>query len=97
MESLLVTIEIDGIRHRMGQMLNGFREKQNDAIQAALEKALTVENVQAVLERTAEQEIKAAIAEEVSALYRYGKGRKALRDAIEKALVEDSEYTGVQG
>lgn len=79
----IISIELSQMRHTIRTAVNERLLKMDTALQAALEKTITVENVSAILEREVRAGLELAIAEGVRSHFSYGgAGRKMVQDEI---------------
>lgn len=69
-------------------MLSEHTAKMDADIQRAVEEACSPENVLAVVQSAAAQAVQQALREEVEAFFKYGAGRRALKQAVEEQLSE---------
>lgn len=81
-----VEIEVERMRHGLMAAFINSADEVNRITQDAIEEYCTAENLTRVIEDQAQSSIKAAIEEEIDRFFRYGKGRSAIRDAVQKQL-----------
>ena len=86
MNTPILRLEITEMRRTLSTALSEYVVKMDADIQAAIARVCTVENVLAVLERTARETMDEIIKKEIEDFYRYGDGRTVLREAVQKHL-----------
>lgn len=88
MSAPIIRLEVQSMKHTVHAMLLKHAAQMDEDIQRAVDSACTPENVSRIVEQTAGEEIKRAIEEEIQKFYRYGDGREAVREVVEKILTE---------
>lgn len=91
METITVKLEVEGMRHAILTHLRAYGEKQHAEIEAAVIAACSPENIEAVISEAAAKAIRAQVEVEVKSFFSYGKGSKAVSDAVQKALGKITE------
>jgi len=79
------------MRQTLNVMLVQHAEMINSEIQAAVDKFCTPENLQHVVDEQVGSMIKWAVKGEIEDYFRYGAGRKAVREAVLAALPKENE------
>lgn len=83
----IITLEIQGMKQTIKTALMQEAAALDNAVQAALDKLCTEEQIAAIVERTARGEIEAALKEEVQNFFRWNNaGRAAIREAVNEHL-----------
>jgi hypothetical protein len=82
----IIRFEIEGMKHTLQVALSQYAAVMDEQMQEAVEASCTVENLQRIIEKSAKQEIECAINEEIRKFYSYGKGREAIRNAVQLEL-----------
>lgn len=85
----IIRIELERARQTLMVALSEQMLKMDYVVKAAIEREVTPEKVQAILQDQVRITLQAAIKDEVEQFYRYGKGRAALKKAIEETLSQD--------
>lgn len=84
MNAPILRIEVERMTHCIRAMLDEHVFNANDAIKQAL--ADFQKRCDEFITKEARKEIEAVVSEEVSNFFRFGNGRKAVKDAVEKLL-----------
>ena len=84
----VIRIEIQSMKHAIKKAMSEHLVKMDADIQTAIERVCTPENIATIVFETAKIEIKAAIEQQIQNFYRYGNGRAAIKDAVQRQLDE---------
>ena len=87
----VIRLEIEGMKHAVIHAMTRHLAQMDSEIQAAVEHACKPEHISALIETTARGEIAKAVKSEIENFYRYGPGRKAIKEAVVRALEEEEE------
>lgn len=83
-----IRIDVEGMRQNLHSMLLLHQGQLTEQMQAAVDEALNVERIDAMLRNEARRLVDEALKQEVGNFFRYGKGRLALRDVVNSYLDE---------
>ncbi len=78
--------EVHDMRERVIHALSVLQEKMDAEITQAVREYCTPENLAAIIQKTADKEIEAAIRGAVEDFFRYGPGRHVIKEAVETTL-----------
>lgn len=84
----IIRLELDGMKIAILHAFSEFQAATDAQVKAAMEKFCSPENVQRIVERCVEQEMKHAIEREIRNFFQLGAGRKFLAAAVAKKLSE---------
>ncbi len=85
----IIRLEIEGMKHTVHQCLSEYAARMDSDVQAAIDEALTPENIRAIIRAAASREIKDAIESEIHRFFTYDPtGAKFIRDAVDVELKE---------
>lgn len=84
----VIRLEVQGMKHAIQYAITEHLMSMDRDIQAALDNLCTPENITKIVNDAARVEIKAALDAEIQKFYRYGDGRKAIKEAVQKQLGE---------
>lgn len=84
----IIRLEVEGMRLVVHQALMEHAARMDADVQAAIERAITPENVSRIVQETAAREVRAAIDSAIESFYRFGAGRDVIRREVEKTLTE---------
>lgn len=85
-DSPIIRIEFERMRASICRMLDGHVVEASAAIKKAIDEFCTPENIERFVSTEATRAIGDAVKEEVATFFRYGAGRKAIKEAVEKML-----------
>lgn len=86
----IIRLELERARHTLMVAISERMANMSSEIKAAIEREITPEKVQAILQDQVRITLQGAIKDEVESFFRYGKGRAALRKAIEMQLDDNA-------
>lgn len=85
----VIRLEIEGMRHTVHQCLSEYAARMDADVQAAIDEALTPENIGKIIRDTAAREVKTAIESEIHRFFAYDPvGAQFIRKAVEVELRE---------
>ena len=85
----IIKLEIQGMRHTVCTALTQHTAVLDENIQKAVEEFCRPESLDALVRKIALQEINSAVSEEIQNFFRWsGNGRKAIKEAVIKAMDE---------
>jgi hypothetical protein len=87
----VVRLEIEGMKHTIMHAMTQHLAHMDSDIRAAVERACKPEHISELIETTARKQIAEAVKAEIESFYRYGPGRKAVKEAVIKTLGKDIE------
>lgn len=87
----VIRLEIEGMKHTIMHAMTQYMTQMDSDIQAAVERACKPENISALIEATAREQIAKAVKYEIESFYSYGPGRKAIKEAVIKTLGKDTD------
>ncbi|MBM5575853.1 hypothetical protein [Deefgea sp. CFH1-16] len=82
----LIRLEVEGMKHTICVALQQHLLQMDEQIKASVDAICQPDHIAKIIEETASREIKTAIESEVRNFYNYGKGREAIKEAVNKAL-----------
>lgn len=82
----IIRIEIEGMKQSILHAIAARQLVFDDYVKQALDRELTDENIQRMVDREVERSIAAAVHDEVERFYRWGGGRQHVADAVQKQL-----------
>lgn len=82
----IIRLEVEHMKHAMLAACSQYLVQLDEQVQAAVQKACTVENITRVVEQAADDAISKTIKEEIESFFRFGDGRRVIKDAVEKQL-----------
>lgn len=87
----IIKLEVTGMHHAVQVALSEHQVAMDQYVNDALERYCSPDNIRAVVDKAATQAIDAAVKECINHFFRYGTGRRHIKDAVEKhlALWED--------
>lgn len=88
----LIRLEVEHMKHSMVHACSVYLAKMDAQIQDAVEKACTVENITRIVETAADEAISKAIREEIDSYFRFGDGRRAIKEVVEKQLSQRKQW-----
>ena len=94
---IVVRLEVDHMKEAMQIAISERVAKMDIDIQAAVARVCTAENVLCVIESAVAKEMEASIRKEIEAFYRYGDGRKAIQEIVNRTLTGEKETGGEGG
>jgi hypothetical protein len=86
----VIRLEVQGMKHAIQIALSEHLIKMDMDIQSAIDRVCTPTNISAIVFDAAQREIKAAIDQHIQNFYRYGDGREAIKEAVERQLKGES-------
>ena len=89
----IIRFEIEGIKRSMIIALTEHSAKMDADIISAVEEYCTPENIHSVISAYANSALDFAIKTEVDNFFRFGDGRKAVAEAVKKAILTNGTYT----
>ena len=84
----IVRLEVEQMKHSILMACSEYAVQMDADIQAAVEEACKPEHISAVIRKYAHEEIDNAIKEEIKQFYRYGDGRKVVKEVVGAMLSE---------
>lgn len=89
----VIKLEVEGMKHAISVALSKYAVQMDEQVQAAVDKYCEPENIQYVISTTATQAIDAAVKDIVKGFFAYGgKGRKYVKEEVERRLTEEMEF-----
>lgn len=83
----IITLQVQGMKHTIQTALQQEVAALDNAVQVALDKLCTEEQIAAVVEAEARREIEAALRQEAQSFFRWNNaGREAIRQAVHEHL-----------
>lgn len=82
----IITLKIDGMRHHMQLALHEHMMQIDSDVQNAIKEFCTPEHIQDLVSECAEREIEAALKEEIASFFKYGDGRKLIKEIVESQV-----------
>lgn len=83
----IITLEIQGMKHTMKLALMREAAAMSTAVQEAVERMCTEENVARIVQEEARRQLEVALKEEVQSFFRWtANGRAAVREAVHEHL-----------
>lgn len=82
----IIRLEVEGMKHTVQMMLSKYAAELDKEVFDAVEKFCTSSNIERVINECTEKSIKQAIELEIGDFFRYGNGRKAIKEAVENQL-----------
>jgi len=82
------------MRHAITVALSEYMVKMDADVQAAIQRAMTPENVALSIQSAVEKELDAAIKSEISNFYRFGGGRDIIKKAVADTLARRADEGG---
>lgn len=90
----VISLEVRGMRHKIEIALSQYQTEISQYISEALDKYCEPENIRYVVSTAATTAIDAAVKECVKGFFGYGgKGRKYIKEEVERRLTEEMEFT----
>ena len=84
----IIRIEIEAMKQTLNMMLSEHRALMTQEMQEAVDTFCTPERIHKLIEETAHRELEAIVKDEIANFFRYGAGRRNIRDSIQKKLNE---------
>lgn len=88
----IIRVEIEQIRQQILYALSGYEAELNQLLRESIERYLTPENISRVVAEQVGPVIQNVIREETEQFYKYGEGRKIIREIVRKRLMNDENY-----
>jgi hypothetical protein len=82
----IIRIEIESMKHALNVMLSQHAALMSQEMQQAVDTFCTPERIQKLITETAHRELEGIVKDEIAAFFRYGAGRRSIRDSIQKQL-----------
>ena len=82
----IIRLEVEGMKHAVLHAFSDHLLTMDEDIKAAVDKIVTPEYIQRIVENAAAEYMKVAIEEEIRNFYLYGDGRKAVKEACAKLI-----------
>jgi hypothetical protein len=82
----VIKFEIEGIRTSVGVMLSKYALEMDQQIQDAVDNFCKSDVIERIITETTNTAIKATIESEIGDFFRYGNGRKAIKEAVQNQL-----------
>lgn len=89
----IIKLEVEYMKHTMVQALSRYTSQIDEALRQAVENYCTPENLERVIQAETTRVLDQAIKEEVNHWFVYGEGRKAIKEAVEKKLRDNTTHT----
>ena len=87
----VIRLEVERMQYAIKTALTQYEAQLDSDIQQAVDSYCTSENIQAVIHKTAVDEINHAIKTEIEYFFRSGNGRHAIRKAVNDVLDREVE------
>lgn len=84
----IVRIEIEAMKQTLNVMLSHQAALLSEEMQAAVDSFCEPERIRKLVEETAHRELEAIVKDEIASFFRYGAGRRTIRDSIQRKLNE---------
>jgi len=82
----IIRLEIEGMRYQIATALAQHSFELGEGIQRAVAEFCTEENIDKVVNTLVNEQIKKTVQDEVTAFFSYGKGRTAVKSAVEEIM-----------
>ena len=82
----IIRLEVDGMKDAICVSLSEYAAKMDADIQRAVEQMCRPEVLVDVIQSAAAKAINEAVRQEIDSFFRYGGGRRAIKDAVERQL-----------
>lgn len=90
----IITLQVEGMKHAVSVALSKYTATLDKQVQEAVDKYCEPENIRYVVSTAATAAIDAAVKECVKGFFGYGgKGRKYIKEEVERRLTEEMEFT----
>lgn len=86
----LIRITVDQMKYSIVAAMQEHIAQLDEQMKVAIDEAIKPESLQPLLNEMAQREIHTAIREEISRFFRYGSGRKVIKELVAKEL--DRQY-----
>lgn len=84
----VIRLEVDRLRMSVLTALSEYSVQMDADLAAAIDAYCTPENIRAIIDGYVQKTIDQAVREEVDRFFRYGKGRAAVRRAVDEAMAD---------
>lgn len=90
----IIRLELESMKHSIYAAFSEHAASMDLDIKASVEAFCTPGNPKGIIKDQVDRVLKAAIEDEIKSFYAYGDGRKIIREAVQKRLLEDIANSG---
>lgn len=85
----IIRLEVEGMRHSICRALSEYALQIDEQMQGAVKEYCTPENLGKIIRTEADRVLTDVIKTEVDNYFRFGKGREAVRKAVQDSLLKN--------